>query len=60
MLKEGSWYEGVEGEYLERQKHSRTVGMEVEAYAESVVRQIVRGGGSWVWPQGWFGGGCEE
>lgn len=56
VLEKGSWYEALEGEYLERQKHSRTVGMEVEAYAESVVKQIVRGGGSWVWPQGWFGG----
>ena len=56
VLPVGSWYEALEVEYQVRQAHSRTVGMETEMYAESVVRQILPGGGSWVWPTGWFGG----
>ena len=58
-LDEDSLYTPVREEYMRRQQHSQEVGMPNEKYAESVVRQVLKGrgrreiwegGGSWlVW-----------
>ncbi|KIX02655.1 uncharacterized protein Z518_08597 [Rhinocladiella mackenziei CBS 650.93] len=49
VLPENSWYAPAEEGYIRRQTHSQEGAMPNEAYAESVVRQILPGAGPWPW-----------
>ncbi|KAL2443867.1 Short-chain dehydrogenase virD [Exophiala dermatitidis] len=49
VLPDQSVYSPVEQDYLRRQGHSQEGAMPAEAYAESVVRQVLPGAGPWPW-----------
>lgn len=49
VLPENSSYAALEENYLRRQSHSQEGAMPNEAYAESVVSQILPGAGPWPW-----------
>ena len=51
-LPKDSYYSGVAAEYEARQKHAQSLGMSNADYAESVVRQVLEGGGPVPWR--WF------
>lgn len=48
-LPESSVYAPLEANYMRRQAHSQEGAMPNEAYAESVVNQIIPGSGPWPW-----------
>lgn len=48
-LPESSVYAPLESNYMRRQTHSQEGAMSNEAYAESVVKQVVPGSGPWPW-----------
>ena len=52
VLPEKSVYTELDKEYQRRQKHSQEGAMTNEAYAESVVSQVLEGSGPWPWR--WF------
>ncbi|KAI1627844.1 short chain dehydrogenase/reductase [Exophiala viscosa] len=49
VLPEDSIYAPLEEDYLRRQGHSQEGAMTNEAYADSVVRQVLPGAGPWPW-----------
>ena len=49
ILPENSVYSPLEENYVRRQSHSQEGAMLNEAYAESVVKQILPGAGPWPW-----------
>ncbi|KAJ9641236.1 NADPH-dependent 1-acyl dihydroxyacetone phosphate reductase [Knufia peltigerae] len=49
VLPGNSIYTPVEGNYIRRQGHSQEGAMSNEAYAASVVRQVLPGAGPWPW-----------
>ncbi|KAJ5824295.1 Glucose/ribitol dehydrogenase [Penicillium robsamsonii] len=55
-LKPGSLYSPIEAEYLRRVKHSQHNAMSNDAYARSVVSQILYGSAPWRWLWPWARG----
>lgn len=55
-LKPGSLYTPIESEYLTRVKHSQHNAMPNQAYARSVVSQILYGSAPWRWLWPWARG----
>ena len=51
-LPENSVYAPLEANYMRRQGHSQEGAMSNEAYAESVIKQVIPGSGPWPWR--WF------
>ena len=49
VLPEDSYYADLDEAYQRRQLYANEVGMPVEEYAETLVDQIVPGGGPWPW-----------
>ncbi|EXJ90590.1 hypothetical protein A1O1_03693 [Capronia coronata CBS 617.96] len=49
VLPENSIYSAAEQSYLRRQTHSQEGAMSNEAYAQSVVKQVLPGAGPWPW-----------
>lgn len=48
-LPESSVYAPLQSDYMRRQAHSQEGAMSNEAYAQSVIKQIVPGAGPWPW-----------
>ncbi|KEF59297.1 oxidoreductase [Exophiala aquamarina CBS 119918] len=48
-LPENSVYAPLEANYMRRQGHSQEGAMPNEAYAESVIKQVIPGSGPWPW-----------
>jgi 1-acylglycerone phosphate reductase len=49
VLPEKSHYAELDEAYQRRQLYANEVGMPAEQYAEDVVKQIIPGGGHWLW-----------
>lgn len=49
VLPDNSVYSPLEQNYLRRQGHSQEGAMPTDAYAESVVKQVLPGAGPWPW-----------
>lgn len=56
-LQPGSLYSPIESEYLTRVKHSQHNAMPNDAYARSVVSQVLYGSAPWRWLWPWARGG---
>lgn len=52
LIPEASIYAPINQHFERRKRHSAEVGVEVDAYVESVVKQLLPGAGPWPWR--WF------